>query len=105
MGDGIVETDRHAQVAVEDAGPIVDVLGPEGLVEAVLVAQGGDVGGGGAFAEHLQDRVAGNEVDEEENQGNHDPDHGEGEEQAGEDLLHGLGSTINQGPERQGPRD
>ena len=42
-----------AEVAVEEAAPVVEVLGVERGVEAVGVAEGGEIAGGGAFAEHL----------------------------------------------------
>ena len=66
VGDGVVEAEGLAEVGVEDAAPVVGVLLAERRVEAVGVAEGGDVGGGGAFAEHLDDGVAGDEVDEQE---------------------------------------
>jgi len=37
---------------VQDAGPVVQVLLMERQIEAVLMAQGGDVGRGCAIAEH-----------------------------------------------------
>ena len=46
------------------------------------MAGGVDVGGGRAFAEHLQDGVAGDEVDEKEDEGDHQPDNGQGVEHA-----------------------
>ena len=59
-------------------------------VEAVGVAEGGDVGGGGAFAEHLDDGVAGDEMDEEEDDGDDDPEDGEGEEDAADEAWERL---------------
>jgi hypothetical protein len=44
------------------------------------VAKDGDVGGGRAFAEHLDDRIAGNDVDQEEDDRNHNPEDGERDE-------------------------
>ena len=61
--DGFVEADGAAEVAVQDAFPVIEVLLAEWGVEAVGVAGGGDVGGRGAFAEHLRDGVSGDEVD------------------------------------------
>ena len=98
VGHGVVQADGAAQVAVQDAVPVVEVLRPERQVEAVLVAQGADVGWRCALAEHLQNGVAGNQVNEQKDQRNHQPDDGKGEREAGEDLLHGLNSTINQRP-------
>ncbi len=36
-------------------------------------------------------------MNEQKDQRNHEPDDRDGEDEAGEDLLHGLESTINQG--------
>ena len=84
MGDGVVQAEGLAEVGVEDAVPVVGVLLGERSVEAVGVAEGGDVGGGGAFAEHLDDGVAGDEVDEQEDDGDDDPEDGQGDEDAAE---------------------
>ena len=51
-------------------------------VETVGVAERVDVGGGGAFAEHLDDGVAGDEVDEQEDDRDDDPQDGQREEDA-----------------------
>jgi len=48
------------------------------------VAKGVDVGSGGSFAEHLDDGVAGDEVDEEEDNGDDDPEDWKSEEDASE---------------------
>ena len=66
--------------------PVAGVLLGEGCVEAVGVAESGDVGGCSAFAEHLDDGVAGDEVDEEKDDGDDDPENREGEEDASERL-------------------
>lgn len=76
--DGVVEADTAAEVAVEDALPVVQILDCEGLVEAVLMAERGEVGGSCSFAEHLLDGVAGDEMDEEEDERDDDPDDGKG---------------------------
>jgi hypothetical protein len=54
------------------------------------VAEGGEVGGGCSFAEHLLDGVAGNEMNQKEDERDDDPDDGEGESYAGEDGFHWL---------------
>ncbi len=82
VSDGVVQTKGLAEVGVEDSAPVVGVLLEERSVEAVGVAQGVDVGGSGAFAEHLDDGVAGNEVNEKEDDGDDDPEHRKGEEDA-----------------------
>jgi hypothetical protein len=73
VGDGIVKTKGLAEIDVEQTVPIVGVLLAERSVEAVGVTEGADVGGGGAFTEHLDDGVAGNEVDEKKDDGDDDP--------------------------------
>jgi len=90
MSDGVVEPDRPAQVAVEDVAPVVEVLHAERQVEAVLMAQGGEVACGCSFAKHLLDGVAWDKVDEKKDERDDNPDYGEGEQDAGEDGLHGL---------------
>ncbi len=78
-----------AEVAVQDAPPVVEVLGGEGDVEAVGVAEAGDVGCGSAVAEHLDDGVAGDEVDHEEDDRHDDPQHRQGGEDAAQDGARG----------------
>ena len=67
---------------MENTIPIAEVLLTEGSVEAEGVAGGGDVGRRGAFAEHLLDGIAGDHVDQEEDQTDHQPDDREGIEDA-----------------------
>ena len=86
VDDRVVEAERLAEVGVEDAVPIVGVLLGEWGVEAVGVAEGVDVGGGGSFAEHLDDGVAGDEVDEQEDDRDDDPEHGQRDEDAADGL-------------------
>jgi hypothetical protein len=80
--------------ATESCSPVVEVLLRERLVEVVLVAQRSNVGWSGALAEHLQDGVAGNQMNEQKNQRDHKPDHGNGENEACEDRSHGLKTRI-----------
>ncbi len=94
VGDGVVQAEGLAEVGVEDAAPVVGVLLGEWGVEAVGVAEGVDVGGGGSFAEHLDDGVAGDEVDEEEDDGDHDPEDREGDEDAAEGFPEGRGASF-----------
>jgi hypothetical protein len=67
---------------VEDSVPVVAVLLAERCVEAVGVAECCDVGGGSSFAEHLDDGVAGYEMDEQEDDGDNNPEYWEGDEDA-----------------------
>jgi hypothetical protein len=66
--------------------PVAGVLLAQGGVESVGVTESADVGGGGAFAEHLHDGVAGDEMDEKKDDGDDDPEDGKGEEDATERL-------------------
>ena len=59
----LVVAEGWAEVAVQHTAPVVEILLAERGVESVGVARGLDVGGGRAFAEHLLDGIAGNEVD------------------------------------------
>jgi hypothetical protein len=63
VGDGVVEAKRLAEIHVEQTVPVVGVLLRERRVESIGVAEGIDVGGGSAFAKHLNNGVAGNKVD------------------------------------------
>jgi hypothetical protein len=82
--DGVVEAKGLAEIGVEDTVPVAGVLQGEGRVEAVGVAEGGDIGGSGSFAEHLDDRVARDEMDEQEDDGDDYPEDGKGDEDAAE---------------------
>jgi hypothetical protein len=86
VGDGVVEPQGLAEVGVEDAAPVVEVLLGEGGVESVGVAECGDIGGGSSFAQHLDDGVAGNEMDEKEDDGDDDPKNGKRKQDATEGL-------------------
>jgi len=89
--DGVVEADRVAEVAVEDSVPVVEVLLAEGLVESVGVAEGDDVGGAGTFAEHLLDGVAGDDVDQEKDDGNDQPYDRDGVDETEEERAESAG--------------
>jgi len=80
--DGVVKAEGLAEVSVSDATPVAEILRVEWGVEAVGVTQDGEVGGGGAVAEHLDDGVSGNDVDEEEDDGDDQPKDGERGESA-----------------------
>jgi hypothetical protein len=82
LRDRLVVADGAAEIAVQDAFPVAEVLFTKGGVESEGVAGGGDVGGRGAFTEHLLDGIAGDEVDQEEDQAHYQPDDWEGVEDA-----------------------
>ncbi len=66
--DAVVEADGRTEISVSDAAPVVDVLLPKRLIESVLMAKGADVSGGCALAEYLENRIAGDEMNEQEDQ-------------------------------------
>jgi hypothetical protein len=75
---------------MDDAVPVTEILGVERSVEAVGVAQGGDVGGGRTLAKHLDDGVAGNEMDQKKDDRNHNPEDGKRDE----DAADGFGESC-----------
>ena len=82
----LVVAERGAEVAVQHAFPVADVLLAERRVEAVGVARGFDVGRRRAFAEHLLDGVSRHEMDEQEDEAYHQPDDWQGVEHALEEA-------------------
>jgi hypothetical protein len=82
-----VEAEGLAEISVQDAAPVEEILCVKRKVEAKSVTEDGDVGGGCTFAEHLDDGVAGDEVDEEKDDRDHHPEDREG----GEDAADGFG--------------
>lgn len=75
----------------------MNVLRGNGLIETESVAKLGDVLGASAFAEHLLDRIAGNDVGEKENHGDDEPEGGKREQNALEEAakhfsMRGVGS-------------
>src|SRR6202034_4136595 len=66
-----------SEVTVQHATPVVDILGAKRLVESIEMPQRDDIRGAGAFAEHLLDRIAGHEVDEQKDNRHHKPEHGQ----------------------------
>ncbi len=87
IADRFVEAQGAAEIAVENAVPIVDVLGAERNVEAVGVARRLDIGTGGAFAEHGLDGVSGDEVDEQKDHADDQPDDRQHVGEASEEIA------------------
>jgi hypothetical protein len=79
---------------VKDAAPVMEVLRGERDVEAIGVAEAGDVGGGGAVAQHLDDGVAGDEVDHQENNRDDNPEHGQGRHHPPKDGTRGVEAGV-----------
>jgi hypothetical protein len=96
MAHCVVEPDGIAQVAVNDSIPVENVLLPQRQIEPVLMTQGTNVSRGGAVAEHLQNWITWNEVNEQKDQRHYQPDNRECKGEANQNLLHWLRLTINQ---------
>jgi hypothetical protein len=82
VSNGVVQAERLAKVSVEDPAPVMGVLLKKRSIEAVGVAESVDVGSRGSFAEHLDDGVARDEVNEKKDDRDDDPEDGEGKEDA-----------------------
>ena len=74
MSDILVEAQRLAHVAVDDAAPIVDVLLAQGRIEPVSVTGGGNVDRSGALAEHLLNGIARDQVNQKKYHRHDQPD-------------------------------
>jgi hypothetical protein len=77
------------KVGMKDSAPIVNVLCGERSVEAVGVAERGDVGSGCALAKHLDDGIAGDKVDQKKDDRDHHPEDREGDEDAADGFGDG----------------
>ena len=82
-GDRLIETERTAKVSAQNAFPVIHILLGQRDIESIGVAGGLHVGTGCAFSQHLLDGIAGNKMDQQENNGNHQPDYGDHVKQAG----------------------
>ena len=69
-----------AEIAAEELLEIVTVLREERLIEIEGVAELRDFSRRGALAEHLFDRIAGHDVNHEEDESENEPESGKGEE-------------------------
>ena len=90
----LVRRERLAEVALEDVADPDEVLLPQGLVQAELVVDGGDVLRGGVGPEDGDGRVAREQVDQEEG--------GDGDEEDDDDEQHQPSWRCN-GPRRLFP--
>jgi hypothetical protein len=70
----LVEAQRRPKIAVHHAFPVVQVLLPEGNVEAVGMTCGSNVSDRSAFTQHLQDRIARHKMDQQEDDRDHQPE-------------------------------
>ena len=81
--DRLIETERAAKVSVQNAFPVIHILLRQRDIESIGVAGGLHVGAGCAFTQHLLDGIAGNEMDQQKNDGHNQPDDGNHVKQAG----------------------
>ena len=73
--DALVETQRWAQIAMQHAFPVVQILPAQGKIKTVGMAGGLHIGHRRAFAQHLKNGVAGHEMNQKENERDNQPDH------------------------------
>ena len=73
--DALVETQRWPKIAVQHAFPVIQILPAQGKIEAVGMAGGLHIGYGRAFSQHLQDGIAGHEVNQQEDERDYQPDY------------------------------
>jgi hypothetical protein len=72
--DWRLEFKRVAKITVRDLREIVAVLREDGLIQAERVPKLLGLAGGGTFTEHLLDRIAGDDMDQQENECQHQPE-------------------------------
>ena len=76
---------------MQHASPIIHILLPQWDIESIDEAGGLNISAGCAFSQHLLNGIAGNKVDQEENNGHNEPDDGNHVKQAGCDVAeHGM---------------
>ena len=90
--DTLVETQRWAQIAVQHAFPVIQILPAQRKIEAVGVARGLHIGYGSAFAQHLQNGIAGHEMNQKEHKRDDQPDHWQRVQQAEGEISKHLDS-------------
>src|SRR5215469_17911573 len=77
-----------AQVAAQHTSPIAHVLSAQRSVETIRMPCRLDVGCSRSFSQHLLNRIPGNQVDQEEDNRDHQPDHRQHVQNAMEDVAH-----------------
>ncbi len=76
-----IEAKRLTEIAVQHTVPIANILSAQRDIQAIRVAQCADIGGRRSLPQHLLHRIAGNKVDQKENQRHHDPQYGQHQQQ------------------------
>ena len=77
-----MHSQRTAKVEMKDSPPVMNVLLRERSIETVSVAQGIDIGGSRSLAQHLDDRIPWDEMNQQEDNGDYNPEHRERNEEA-----------------------
>ena len=85
--DGCLKFEGLTEIATEELLEIVAVLCEERLIEIESVAKLRDFAGRGAFAEHLLDRIAGDDVNHEKDQSEDEPERWKGEEKSSKEVA------------------
>jgi hypothetical protein len=81
-----------------NAFPVIDILLRQRDIESIGVARGLNIGAGSAFTQHLLDRIAGNKMNQQENDRHNKPKDGNHVKQAGCDVAeHGVESIVAKG--------
>lgn len=70
----LIEPQRWPEITMHHAFPIVQVLLPERNVEAIGVTRSRNVSNGRAFTQHLQNGIAGHQMDQQEYNRDHKPE-------------------------------
>ena len=68
---------------MQDAAPVVHILLAERDIQSVSMTRGNHVGRRCTFTQHLLDRIAGDEVDQQKDDRHHQPDYRQHVQQAG----------------------
>ena len=81
--NALIESQRRAQVPVHHTFPVMQILLPERNVEAISMPSGRNVGDGRAFTKHLQNGIARDKMDQQEDHRDHQPEDRQGVQQSG----------------------
>ena len=85
--DGCLKFEGLTEIATEELLEIVAVLCEERLIEIESVAKLRDFAGRGAFAKHLLDKIAGDDVNHEKDQSEDEPERWKGEEKSSKEVA------------------
>jgi hypothetical protein len=79
-GDGLLKSERVAEVAADNACKIARVLHGNGHVQAQSVTKLGQIAGARPLTEHLLHGIARHDVNEKKNERHDEPERGESEQ-------------------------